>query len=138
MKRLSVWDRLAGHGAHGAFLDLTSILQVIAPLASDTQWQLRDFIDDDGEEWFEVGDDGWTQRADLKASVVPTSALVSVAATIPQAIWAQFAGFRASDTSEAWIVLSAIDSSFWRVETDDPAVLSIVRTCFSDVREDGY
>lgn len=137
MTRLSVWDRLSRHSAPGVFLDLASILQVIAPLAPETHWLLRDFADGDGE-WFEFADDEWTQGAYLKARLVPTVELVKAAATMPQAIWAQFAGFRAPEADEPWIVLSALDSSFWRIETDDPAILSMVRTRFSDVREDGY
>ena len=138
MMRLSVWDCLTVHGSPGVFLELDSILQVISPLSQDTHWQLHDFVDEEGNAWFEFADDEWTQRAYLRDRLVPTAELVSAAATMPQAIWAQFAGFRAMKTSEPWIVLSAIDSSFWRIETDDFAVLRMVRTNFADVREDGY
>jgi len=131
MKRLAIFDK-----SGNAVIDLKRILNVIAPLAPDSTWRIGDYVEDDGSRWLEFADDGSMERRFADASLgLTTHDLVVLAETMPQAIWASFAGFHLVQPAEPWILLSAIDSHFWRVETDDREIERAVWTGFAYVSE---
>lgn len=120
----------------GIFLTLPEILAVLPPRVAKTNWSFGAFVDVDGWEYLEVVVEGHDRLDDGLEPMerVPHSRLLEVIKPVRQVIWGVFTGYEgASDTS--WIVLNAIDSSFWRVETDDLETRRLLRMTFSDVRE---
>lgn len=80
----------------------------------------------------EVGQDQLEQFAASGSSV--SGALLSKAAhEAHQVIWGEFTG-TLPERTDAWVVIRAIDSTFYEVTSSDDAVLSAVRTAFNDVR----
>ena len=135
MKRLYIFDRKLQAADFRGFLELRDILKVIAPLVPDTHWQIGDFFEEDGTDWFEFANDDWSQRMFAQEGTrMPTHEFVAMAQTMPQAIWASFSGFRPVDATAPWIMLNAVDSSLWRIDTDAPERRRVARTGFIDVR----
>jgi hypothetical protein len=54
--------------------------------------------------------------------------------SIMQVIWGEFRAYEDVHVSKAWVVIRAIDSSFYEVASNDPAVHDAIRGAFRDVR----
>lgn len=66
-------------------------------------------------------------------SSVSGAALSEAAHEAWQVIWGQFAA-TLPEQSDAWVVIRAIDSTFYEVTSSDEAVLNAVRSTYEDVR----
>ena len=122
----------------GAFLRLSDLLPILPVRAATTTWAIEDFVEPDGERYFDwIADVGHNR---LAAAVdggerLSTAQLLAVALDTRQVVWGSFKGYDASGGVEPWIVLSAVDSSFWEVVTDDLETRRRIRTTFKDVRK---
>lgn len=125
-----IWDR---QGINRHFLRLKDILPAMSSRAAGTEWTVGDYVEVDGLEWFEAAD---ALRAIAETGRrVPHDQLAVIAGTETFAVWAVFRGYDAKSASEPWITLSAIDSTFWRIATDDTETHRLIRAAFQDVRE---
>ena len=109
-------------------VDLEKILELFAEAAESSEWQVSDV-----EATGDAAAGELHQLSDVNAKV-PGSRLMRLASEINQIIDGTFSGYRSGE-SEPWIVISAVDSSFFEVLTDDLSVLNQVRKRFNDVED---
>jgi hypothetical protein len=60
--------------------------------------------------------------------------LIEIARDVRQIIWGEFKGYADGAVDEPWIVIVAVDSSWFEIHSDDEAVLARIRKAFKDVR----
>ena len=95
-------------------------------------------LTDDGERYFETVADGH----DLVREAAATHArftftdLEQMGRCIRQIIWGRFKAFN-DGSDQPWLILSAVDSTFWRVETADLPTRQLMLKHFKDVRMGG-
>ena len=120
--------------AEGGYLafDLRDLLSVIAAAAESSRWRCTDLwcipIEPIGEGELKLQYDS--------GSLITGSTLSALAERTRQVIDGEFRAYRGSPTSEeAWLVIRAVDSSFWEVFSDDDNVLRQLRVRFHDVQD---
>ena len=69
----------------------------------------------------------------MSKSVVNGITLSEAAHATHQVIWGQFVGML-PHKEDPWVVIRAIDSTFYEVTSVDEAVLATIRSAYSDVR----
>lgn len=109
-------------------VDLEKILGLFAQAAESSQWQVSD-VEAIGE-----AAAGELHELSNENAIVPGSRLMRLASEINQIIDGKFSGYRPGE-SEPWIVISAVDSSFFEVFTDVVSVLNQIRERFNDVED---
>ncbi|KAA0695593.1 hypothetical protein DTW90_21630 [Neorhizobium sp. P12A] len=79
-----------------------------------------------GGEWLEglAQDDGELSGSDL----------VTIAENTRQVIWGEFVGSAPTQSNKPWVVIRAVDSTFYEIDSDDEAVLNKIRSTYKDVR----
>ncbi|MDC9823933.1 hypothetical protein PRN20_09315 [Devosia sp. ZB163] len=131
MKAIELWDC-----DRQGFLALKQVLAALPERAVTSRWEMVDFVYPNGEAHFDVasaGDDHLSRLANTGKSI-SSKELVAIATSSPQVIWGTFRGFDRSDSKEPWILLHAVDSTFWRCETRDIATRQKLMKTFRDVR----
>jgi hypothetical protein len=116
-------------GGHLAF-DLKEILAAIGPAVSTSRWLCTDL-------WcipFGEPDDQALEACYRTGSFIGGEELVELAAQTRQVVDGTFRAFRES-AEQPWLILRAVDSSFWEVFSDDAATLDKLRVRFQDVRD---
>lgn len=122
---------------HLLSLDLRDLLRVLAPRSLQATWTISTVKSSQpGHEWFEAtGEAGNKLEAlaqkDTRVSGVDLSAL---AKKTRQVIWGEFVGSLPSKADENWVIIRAIDSSFYEVTTLDETVLDLIKSSFNGVR----
>jgi hypothetical protein len=130
MTTLKIHD--ADPASHSAF-GLKDILALLRPRSDNAEWE----IDHADEEFWATGEDirgiealaGSGQR-------VSGEALSSLVDGLHQVIWGEFKAFDGSATNP-WVIVRAIDSSNFEIETDDDVVVDLVRRHFNNVQSAG-
>jgi hypothetical protein len=118
-----------GHLAFG----LKDILALLRPSSDSAEWE----IDHTGEEFWATGEDVREIEALVGSGKrVSGEALRSLVNGLHQVIWGEFRAFDGSATSP-WVIVRAIDSSFFEIETDDDVVVNLVRRHFDNVQSAG-
>ena len=131
-------------GCNGALaLDLRDLIGLLAPRSLEASWTvsrvvLHDPALDHSFDEFMIagrGAPGEDLLEKFAAGGSPVSgALLSKAAhETTQVIWGQFVG-TLPGKSDTWIVIRAIDSTFFEVTSSDGAVLNAIRSVYKDVR----
>jgi hypothetical protein len=121
-------------------LDLRHLFDLLAPRSLEASWKVspvrveyptlgRSFDE------FMVTGKGGDQLERLAASgmLVSGPALAEYAHGTPQVIWGQFVATHHEQTG-TWVVIRAIDSTFYEVTTSDDMVLAKIRSTYKDVR----
>jgi hypothetical protein len=121
-------------------LDLRDLIDLLAPRSLESSWTVspvsveyptlgRTF------DQFMVTGQGGDQLESLAASgsLVSGQILAEYAHATHQLIWGQFVATHPEQT-DAWVVIRAIDSTFYEVTTSDDMVLAKVRSAYKDVR----
>ena len=139
MSVLEIHDKKPATNGLGSFLsfDLRDIINQLAPLSLQAVWivcPVKFFKSD--EELFEATDVGGKSLEKLAESdsLISGLELAAIAEKTRQVIWGQFIG-HLPNSSEPWVVISAIDSTFYEIISDDETVLSKIRSGFSDIRQ---
>jgi hypothetical protein len=117
----------------GNFLsfDLAQVLAILGPRTARSSWSYRDL-------WFVTHDEQDLPELEQESDATQRLSgqeLLAAADRILQVIDGEFAAFD-RDESTPWVVVRAVDSSFWEVESADPHVLEAVRAGFKDVEDD--
>lgn len=122
---------------HDPQVALADILTALPERKVDTLWGVEPFIEADGEGYFEVasmGDDPVTPLVGTGVRLAYADFEKAAAAT-PQIIWGTFRGHAGTPDSRLWLIIAAVDSSWWIIETDDLATRRLVRMRFKNVRK---
>lgn len=129
--------RIYGLNEHLLSLDLRDLLRVLAPRSLQATWTISTVkSSQSGHEWFETtGEAGKKLEAlaqkDTRVSGVDLSALAN---KTRQVIWGEFVGSLPSMPDENWVVIRAIDSTFYEITTLDETVLDLIKSSFNGVR----
>ncbi|MCD2172812.1 hypothetical protein [Rhizobium sp. C4] len=116
--------------------DLKELLQLLAPQSLQANWTISTVKSSDGYEWFETTG---AARSELDALAqrdarISGSDLRGLAENTHQVIWGEFIGSIEEQSDETWLIIRAIDSTFYEIETRDTVVLSKINSKYRDVR----
>jgi hypothetical protein len=108
--------------------DLRDFLDLLGDTADSSQWRVT------GDVWA-IG----TQAEELEAcgdapTPIPGFRLRQLASAVSQVIDGEFTGFRADD-HHPWVVIRAVDSSYYEFFCQEPAILKRARERFRDTAE---
>jgi hypothetical protein len=107
-------------------VDLRHVLTTLGPRALGSDWQVCGV-------WAE-GD----SKAELEAfdgrQFVPGSRLATLAQNVSQIIDGEFIAFE-SGQGVPWVVVEAVDSTYYAVRSDEPAILAQIRSAFREVTD---
>jgi hypothetical protein len=114
--------------------DLREILAALGPRAHGTYWTVSDVASP--AQALDATGDGAVVLEELALSGERTTgaSLINIARTVRQTIWGEFSGYSDKAAEEPWIVIVAVDSSWFEVRSDDAAALAGIRDAFKDVR----
>jgi len=107
-------------------VDLRHVLSTLGPRALASDWQVR-------EVWAEGDSKAELEAFDGRQSV-PGSRLAALAQNVSQVIDGEFSAFE-SGQKVPWVVVEAVDSTYYAVRSDDSAVLAQIRSAFHDVTD---
>ena len=112
---------------HVLAVDLRDVLAALGDRATNSEWRVRDV--------WATGDDSAEQLQSLEgATGITGQRLRELAQDVTQVIDGVFSGFE-SGSVEAWVVVEAVDSSYYLVRSDDPKVLDLIRSTFHHVTD---
>ena len=111
------------------FLDvnLIDILEIIAPAISTTQWQITNL------ECLGTTAEKLEQLADDK-QLISSELLLQLATEITQIVDGKFQGYFLNE-NQPWLIIAAVDSSAYDVETVDENILNQIRQQFQQISE---
>ncbi|OAP34322.1 hypothetical protein ATB98_23705 [Sinorhizobium saheli] len=114
--------------------DLRDFLELLAPRARTALWTVSAV--DAGYQWFDAtGPGGANLEAMAQSDKRVTGQLLTEAARDTlQVIWGEFTGSLPQAPDQDWVIIRAIDSTFYEVTTNDDEVLRQVEASFGDVR----
>ncbi len=113
--------------------DLEHWLDLLNPQSITASWMVSD---GEGEGVETIGMSyGILESLAQTEERISGTVLTAIARKTTQIIWGDFIGFLPSDSERPWVILRAIDNSFWEVETEDQKIVDLVRAKFEDVRE---
>ena len=89
-----------------------------------------------GHEWFEATGEGGERLEGLAQDDgrLSGSDLAAIAENTQQVIWGEFVGSEPTQSERPWVIIRAIDSTFYEIDSDDEAVLSKISSTYKDVR----
>ena len=109
-------------------VDLVDILRLLGPLAIQTEWEVADVESVGGASAREL------ERLAEAGTRVPGQTLLSLVDGVTQIIDGKFAGYRDGE-DQPWIIVRAVDSSAFDVESEDEAIVSALKRQFKSVTE---
>jgi hypothetical protein len=107
-------------------VDLRHVLSALGPRALVSDWRVR-------EVWAE-GDAKPEFRGFDGSQLISGQHLAALAQNVSQIIDGEFSAFESGQTAP-WVVIEAVDSTYYAVRSDDPSVLAQVRSAFQDVTD---
>lgn len=117
------------HDLHDRVLafDLIDILRLAGPVAESSSWRCRhvECMGDLAEE---------LHRACEAEPALPGAEMFRLADGGRQIIWGDFEAYRPGET-RPWLIVRAVDSTFYAVITEDEMLVARVRGRFRDVRD---
>ncbi len=127
-------ETLTIHDLDGGALafNLRDLLRVLAPLSLVATWTIRS-PRQGGFEATGAGGIRLEQLADASARVVGNE-LLSIADDTVQVIWGEFVAELPDDPRQEWLIIRAIDSSYFEVATSDQTSIAAIKSSFKDVR----
>ena len=129
MTKVHVHDLVPGGGL--AF-DLCEVLQALETQLSGTFWE----IDHADEDLWVMGRASGVQRLNALAASgtrVTWAALLAMAVEVHQTVWGEFRAFHDPFSGEPYVIIRAIDSSYFEVESADLNVIAALRNHFTNV-----
>lgn len=120
-------------------LDLGDLLQLLAPRSLESRWVVSTVKSSKpGHEWFEAtGEEGERlERLAQGDGQISGSDLAALAENIRQVIWGEFVGLAPTQPDKPWVIIRAVDSTFYEIVSEDKAVLDRISSTCKDVRTD--
>ena len=140
MTTLRIYDYRDGALA----LDLRDLIDLLAPRSLEARWMVSPVtlidprLGSSFEEFMTVEsgrlDEDTLEQLAVSKSAVNGIALSEAAHATHQVIWGQFVGMLPEQKEDPWVVIRAIDSTFYEVTSADEAVLATIRSAYKDVR----
>ena len=121
----------------GLAVDLIDLLRLVAPQSLNASWNVTTVKSSKpGREWFEATGEGGEQLEGLaqRNAQLPGSELAALAENTRQVIWGEFVGLASTQSDKTWVIIRAVDSTFYEIDTDDEYVLGKIRSTYHDVR----
>lgn len=118
-------------------LDLRDLLRLLAPRSLQANWIVSTVKSSKpGQERFEAtGESGEQLEALAQDNAwLSGSDLAALAENTRQVIWGEFVGSGPTQSDKTWVIIRAVDSTFYEIDTDDKAVLSKISSTYKDVR----
>src|SRR4029077_8350492 len=110
-------------------MDLRHVLAPPWQRATNSQWRVRDV--------WATGDKSAVELESFDdTTTVSGQRLCELAEDVTQVIDGVFSGFE-SGSAEPWVVIDAVDSSYYLVRSDDSSVLDAIRSTFRQVSDYG-
>ena len=136
MQGMSIRDLSDNHLA----FDLRDLLETLGPLALTAWWRCRTPV------WYIAEEEATIEALewrDSRPKWTRGAELLKEARALHQVVDGVIEGVRSESSPvngavSPWVVLRAVDSSWWEVYSDDSSVLTALRDRFSDVREPVY
>jgi hypothetical protein len=122
---------------HALAFDLRDLLRLLAPRSLQATWVITTVKSlDRKHEWFDATGDGGEQleRLARENTRLSGSELLTIADRTRQVIWGEFIASFPVNPEENWVIVRALDSSFYEITTRDEAVLETISSTFEDVR----
>jgi hypothetical protein len=116
-------------------VDLRHIITALKHRAAEADWEIG-AVTSHAEGLWAVGDEDAVQKLETMAALggrVPGQTFAAVANNIHQVVWGEFRAFDHAALSP-WVVIRAIDSTFYEVYSEDLGVIESIRSTFTDVR----
>ncbi len=113
----------------GLDFDLRDLLQLLGPRAVLSQWMLS------GLNYLSQDDRPIPALDGPKGKWISGSDLVSSLSNLMQVVDGVFAGHYSSTSEKPWIILRAVDSSWWEAETDDQNATTQIRERFENIED---
>jgi hypothetical protein len=129
MRKLIIRDGTEPPKAGALTFDLADVLHALGPKVVSSRWRCSNL-------WYVSAnqqDIEVLERASAQGELVGGSDLLHAAARLSQVIDGQFEGV--IDERDPWVILRAVDSSWWEVLSDEQSVLDAVRARFQSVEE---
>lgn len=108
-------------------INLIDILEIIAPAIATTQWQITNLecLGITAEKLYQIADD---------RQLISSELLLKLVAEITQVIDGKFQGYLLNE-NQPWLIITAVDSSAYDVETVDENILNQIRQQFQQISE---
>ncbi|WOH84748.1 hypothetical protein RX327_17245 [Bradyrhizobium sp. BEA-2-5] len=119
-------------------LDLRDLIDLLAPRSLQASWMVSPVVLHHpvlgrALDEFMVAGEHQLEAFAAKGTVVSGAALSKAAREASQVIWGQFVG-TLPEQDDTWIMIRAVDSTFYEVTSSDEAVLGAIRSAYKDVR----
>ena len=135
MTTLRIYDYRDGALA----LDLRDLIDLLAPRSLEARWMVSPVtlidprLGSSFEEFMTV-ESGRLDEDTLEQLAVSKSAVNGIALSEAAHATGQFVGMLPEQKEDPWVVIRAIDSTFYEVTSADEAVLATIRSAYKDVR----
>jgi hypothetical protein len=104
------------------------VLAALGERGTNSEWRVRDV-------WATGDDASAAELGSLDGTIAVTGQrLRELAEDVTQVIDGVFSAFE-SGSVEPWVVVEAVDSSYYLVRSDDPSVLDVIRNTFHHVSD---
>ncbi|MFT4161622.1 hypothetical protein [Shinella sp.] len=122
---------------HVLALDLKDLLRLLAPRSLEANWIVSTVKFSKPEhEHFEATGEGGEQLEELAQGNARLSGfdLAALADSTRQVIWGEFVASAPTQLDKTWLIIRAVDSTFYEIDTDDETVLRKISSAYKDVR----
>lgn len=108
-------------------VNLIDILEIIVPAIATTQWQITNLecVGTTAKKLYQIADN---------RQLISSELLLELVAEITQIIDGKFEGYLLNQ-NQPWLIITAVDSSAYDVETVDENILNQIRQQFEQISE---
>jgi len=116
-------------GGGGLGFDLRDLLPLLGPRAVSSSWLVSDL------NYVSRDDKSIPAFQGLEEDKIPGPDIIGALPNLLQVIDGVFKAYENKNAGEPWVVLRAVDSSWWEVCTQDRTIVQAVRHRFENVEE---
>ena len=115
-------------------IDLRHVLRTLGPHAMQSVWEIAEETSFN-EPLAAVGDEAdRLENLSKHSNRIDGTKLLQIAEAVDQVIWGEFRAYESAASDRPWVIVRAVDSTFYEVESDDLTVHNDLQRSFSDVR----
>jgi hypothetical protein len=117
--------------------DLKEILAALGPRGLSASWAVSGVVSSN-ESLFATGEGASAlERLAVSGERLSGRQLAEIAQDVVQVIWGEFRGYEDTPSENPWVVMVAVDSSWWEVRSPDATLLDQVAGRFKSVERLG-
>jgi hypothetical protein len=117
-------------------VDLRHVLAALKVRAANADWEVGAVTTYDEALFWAVGDENAVQKLEALAASgerISGRTLEVLANKVHQVIWGEFRAFDHAGRSP-WVIVRAVDSTLYEVDSKDPTVAEDIQSAFTEVR----